>query len=107
MYKRQQPNCSKEIINVGGCKDYSINETNRILQSVINGGETIYLEKRHEVAIAHPTWEKSVRLLQYEDKTSLREGLTKMWEWAKKQPERVQQTWKQYEITKGIYEYWK
>ena len=84
-----------------------INEANEILKNVMNGGETIYLEQRHEVKNAHPTWEKSVKLLGYENKTFLYDGLTKMWEWAQQQPIRKQFSWPSYEIEKGIYLFWK
>jgi hypothetical protein len=30
-----------------------------------------------------------------------------MWEWAQKQPNRERFTWPNYELNKGIYEYWK
>jgi UDP-glucose 4-epimerase len=30
-----------------------------------------------------------------------------MWNWAKEQPERERYIWKNYEIEKGIYSYWK
>jgi hypothetical protein len=30
-----------------------------------------------------------------------------MWEWAKLQPKRKRQIWDKYEVTEGIYEYWK
>ena len=56
---------------------------------------------------AHPTWEKSVELLSYEDSYSLYDGLVEMWEWAQKQQEKHQKFWDKYEIEKGIYEYWK
>ena len=103
----QQENCSKQIINLGGTIFYTINEANEILKNVMNGGETIYLEQRHEVKNAHPTWEKSVKLLGYENKTFLYDGLTKMWEWAQQQPIRKQFSWPSYEIEKGIYLFWK
>ena len=102
-----QENCSKQIINLGGMTHYSINETNKILREVIGTGEKIYKEKRHEVKDAHPTWEKSVELLGYEDSYSLRDGLKEMWDWAQKQPQKNQRFWETYEIEKGIYEYWK
>jgi UDP-glucose 4-epimerase len=103
----QQENCSKEIINLGGTKHYSINEVNGILREVIKNGETVYKEQRHEVKIAVPTWQKSVELLGYEDKTSLYDGLSKMWEWAQTQPKRERFVWDNYEIEKGIYSFWK
>jgi len=100
-------NCSKQIINLGGTKYYSINEANEILRNVINGGDVIYKESRHEVKNAHPTWQKSVELLGYEDKKTLHEGLREMWEWAKKQKNRERFIWNSYEIEKGIYSFWK
>ena len=108
MYKAGiQHNCSEQIINLGGTKFYSIKEANNILKEVLEGGNTIHLEPRHEVKDAHPTWEKSVELLGFEDKTSLKEGLTKMWEWVQTQPKRDRFHWGNYEIEKGIYNYWK
>lgn len=102
-----QENCSRQIINLGGTKEYSIKEANDILKEVIGGGTTIHLEPRHEVKYSHPTYQKSIDLLGYEDKTSLREGLTCMWEWARIQPMRERFIWDQYEIEKGIYSFWK
>ena len=102
-----QENCSKQIINLGGTKEYTIKEANGILKEVIGGGETIHLEPRHEVKYAHPTFQKSVDLLGYADHTSLKEGLTCMWKWAKIQPMRERFMWKQYEIEKGVYSFWK
>jgi UDP-glucose 4-epimerase len=98
---------SKQIINLGGTKDYTINAANQILKSVIGYGETIYLEPRHEVKYAHPTWKKSIQLLDYSDNTSLEDGLRQMWEWAKEQPMRQQFIWKEYELDNGIYSFWK
>ena len=103
----QQNNCSKEIINLGGTIHYTINEANVILKNVIKGGETIYKEQRHEVKNAVPTWQKSVDLLNYKDETYLHDGLVKMWKWAQNQPNRERFVWENYEISKGIYEFWK
>jgi len=98
---------SKEIINLGSGTFYSINEANEILKNVIQGGESIYLESRHEVKNAHPTWEKSMELLDYKDTTDLELGLSNMWSWAQEQPDRVRQSWLNYEVEKGIYDFWK
>jgi UDP-glucose 4-epimerase len=65
------------------------------------------MEPRHEVKDAHPTWKKSVELLNYNDTTSLNDGLTEMWEWAKQQPMREQFIWENYELDKGIYSFWR
>ena len=103
----QQENCSKEIINLGGTTHHTINEANKILKEVIKDGETVYKEQRHEVRVAVPTWQKSVDLLGYENKTSLYDGLSQMWEWAQKQPNRERFMWDKYELDKGIYSFWK
>ena len=103
----QDPRASKQIINLGGIKEYSINEANEILRGVIGGGTVQYHEQRHEVKHSIPTWQKSVDLLDFEFKTDLKEGLTKMWEWAKKQPVRERFVWPSYELDKGIYSFWK
>lgn len=99
--------CSKQIINLGGVREYSILEANKILKEIIGGGETVFLESRHEVKKAVPTYEKSMRLLGFEHKTDLKEGLQKMWDWAKEQPNRPQHKWSEYELEKNIYSYWK
>ena len=73
----------------------------------MGGGSIIELEKRHEVHCAFSTHQKSVDLLGFEHTTDLKTGLTKMWRWAKVQPQRKQFIWSQYELDKGLYEFWR
>ena len=101
------PEASKEIINVGGIKGYTINEAAKILCDITGYDKVEHKEARHEVKHAVPKPDKSIKLLGYEQKTSLEEGLRKMWEWAQKQPDRPQYKWENYEITKGLYSFWK
>jgi UDP-glucose 4-epimerase len=103
----QDKRASKEIINLGGIKEYSINEANEILREVVGGGTVKYFEGRHEVKHSIPTWQKSIDLLDFEHKTDLKEGLTKMWEWVQTQPVRERFVWPFYELDKGIYSFWK
>jgi len=103
----QNPKTSKQIINLGGIVEYSINEANEILREVVGGGMVKYHEQRHEVKHSVPTWQKSVELLGFEHKTDLKDGLAKMWDWAKNQPIRERFIWPTYEIDKGIYTFWK
>ena len=98
---------SKEIINVGGTKPYTINEANKILTEIFGSGSTLYQEARHEVKNAHPTWQKSADILGYVDKTDLKNGLLEMWKWAQTQPKRNQFIWNKYELDKGMYSFWK
>ena len=103
-----RPEASKEIINLGGIEEVSINEANKILSKVIGENtKTVYLEGRHEVKHSIPTYQKSVDILGFEHKTSMLEGLTQMWEWAQEQPMRDRFVWPSYELDKGIYSFWK
>ena len=101
------PQASKEIINVGGIKEYSIKEAAEILKEVIGAKEVVHLEGRHEVKHSIPTFQKSVDILGFEHKTDLKEGLTAMWEWVKQQPMKDRFVWDKYELEKGIYSFWK
>ena len=101
------PEASKEIINVGGVRGYSINEAAELLCKIVGYEKVEHKEARHEVKHAVPKPDKSIKLLGYKQKTSLEEGLRKMWEWAQKQPDRPQYKWENYEITKGLYSFWK
>ena len=110
-----KPEASKEIINLGGIKEYPINVAAETLVEVIQEEEGIndfkipilYLEGRHEVKHSIPTWQKSIDILGFKHKTDLKEGLRKMWNWAKDQPMRKRFVWDNYEIEKGIYSFWK
>jgi UDP-glucose 4-epimerase len=102
-----EPKASKEIINLGGVEEWSINNANKVLREVITKGEVVYKEGRHEVKNSIPTYQKSIDILGFKHTTSLKEGLTKMWEWAQKQPNRNRFIWENYEIEKGIYSFWK
>ena len=98
---------SKQIINLGGFKSYSINEAANILAEITGYNNIVHLEPRHEVKFAVPNGDKSVKILDYKDKTSLKEGLEQMWNWAKEQPDRPQFKWPFYELDTKIYSYWK
>lgn len=98
---------SKQIINLGGIHEVSVKKAAETLLEVMGGGEVKFLPPRHEVKYAYPTWQKSVDLLGFEHKTNLFDGLTKMWEWVKLQPNRPRQVWNNYELENGIYSYWK
>ena len=84
-----KPMASKEIINLGGIKSVSILEANKTLKDVIGDGKTTFLEGRHEVEHAIPTFQKSVDILGFNHKTDLKEGLSEMWGWAQNQPKEI------------------
>ena len=98
---------SKQIINLGGIKANSIIDANKILKKVVGDkSDTLFLEKRHEVKHAIPTFQKSIDLLDFKHNIDLEEGLTKMWNWAKHQPSRNQFIWPSFEIEKKLYSFW-
>ena len=101
------PTASKEIINLGGVEEWTVNNACETLRSVIGGGEVVYKEGRHEVKHAIPTWQKSIDILGFEHKTNFEDGLKDMWEWVQKQPKRNQFVWDTYELDNGIYSFWK
>tara|TARA_Y100001963_G_scaffold93355_1_gene128490 strand:+ start:242 stop:1237 length:996 start_codon:yes stop_codon:yes gene_type:complete len=104
----QKDNCIGEIINLGGIKEYTINQACSTLLEVTNTSlKPNYLEARHEAKHAWSTWEKSIELLDFDHKIDLKEGLTKMWNWVQTQPNRERFIWPKYELEKGIYEFWK
>lgn len=98
---------AKQIINVGSSVETKIVEAAELLREVVGGAEIAFLEQRHEVQNAFSTYQKSVSILGYQDQTNLKEGLIQMWEWAKQQPIRARMEWGQYELEKGIYQFWK
>lgn len=102
-----RPEASKETINLGGIEEYSIKEAAEVLKEIMGAEKVVHLEARHEVKHSIPTHQKSVDILGFEHKTSLKEGLIEMWKWAKQQPMRERFIWSSYELEKGIYSFWK
>lgn len=101
------PEASKEIINLGGVREISINKAASTFKSVSGTKEIIYLEGRHEVKHSIPTFQKSIDILEFRHKTHIEEGLDQMWSWAQQQPMRQRFIWEKYELEKGIYKFWK
>lgn len=102
-----EPKASKQIINLGGIHEFSINEIAECVGNITGTTEIIRLPGRFETKHAWSTWQKSVDILGFEHKTSLQTGIEDMWAWAKVQPDRPRQVWENYEVEKGLYPYWK
>ena len=99
---------SKQIINLGGVEEISIKEAANTLRAVIDTKDEFrYLEARHEVKHSIPTFQKSIDLLDFKSTTTLYDGLEQMWFWAVDQPMRKRFVWDKYELSKGIYSFWK
>lgn len=76
---------SRQTINIGGINPTLVRVAADILEEAT--GKRIkktFLKKRKEVEHAWATTFKSTEILGYQDNTSLLEGVTAMWEWAKR-----------------------
>jgi len=98
---------SAETVNLGSPVAISINDAADIIITTAGRGKKVFLPSRHEVKYTWCSHKKSEDILNYHHKTSLKEGLAKMWSWAIKQPKRKLQVWEKYELDKGIYGFWK
>jgi UDP-glucose 4-epimerase len=101
------PKCSKQIFNMGSDEKTSINEAAEIFKTVIGKWPIIHLEERHEVKQAWVTHEKIKNILGFKSSTSLYDGISNMWKWAKTQQPKNRKIWDNYELEKGIYSFWK
>lgn len=101
------PLYSKQILNMGGDDYVTIEQACDQLIEITGGGEKQFLQPRHEVKEAWVTHDKIKNLVGFKHPTSLKDGLTKMWNWALTQPIRERKLWMYYEIDKNIYDFWK
>lgn len=83
------PRMAKHTVNIGALKEYTLNDLADMAQEVFLDvtGRTppkwVRAEKRPcEVKDAWCSIDKSVEMLKYEDKTSVREGMAKLIRWA-------------------------
>ena len=77
---------SGEVINIGGIKEYSLNEAFGVFQKVTNQKiSPKYLPDRvQEAKHSYCSFKKSIDFLGYEEKVSFSEGLENMWRFTKK-----------------------
>jgi len=92
-----------EIFNLGSAIPYSIKEATEIFMDVSGYRNYIHTEAREEVPDAICMIDKSQSYLDFVDKTTLREGLQKMWAWAKNKEVGERQTPPPLEITKNAH----
>lgn len=99
-----------EVFNIGADKSCTINELANIVYEI--GKENGYnvsiqhVEPRHEAKHAFCDHTKAKNYLNFNDNTNLSQLVEEMFKWALTQPKRQQKNMN-YEIKKGIYDYWK
>ena len=101
---------NRQTFNIGADKAYTINELADIVLNVAKkyGYYTTIqrAEPRHEAKYAHCDHTKAKEILNFCDKTNLNNLIEEMFVWAMNQPKR-EQKYMDYEVEKGIYDYWK
>ena len=103
-------NFDGEIFNIGADKFFTLNKVAETVQSI--GKKYGYdvpiehAEGRHEVKHAYCNQDKAKTMLGFRDNTKLEELIEDMFVWAMNQPNRKVKDF-DYEITDGIYDYWK
>ena len=99
-----------EILNIGDDKFFSLNQVAETVQSIGKKyGYDVPIEHgppRHEVKHAYCDHTKAKNLLKFQDNTKLEELIEDVFVWAMKQPKRKVKDM-EYEVTDGIYEYWR
>jgi len=98
-----------ETFNVGADKETTILELARFVvdEAAKRGIEASmeFLEARHEVQFAYCNHDKAKRVLDFEDRTDLKNLIASMFDWVSNQPTRKVRNM-EYEITKGLYSFW-
>ena len=101
---------NNEIFNLGSDKEHTLNEVADIVGTIANDfgyDPTLeYVEQRHEVKNAYSNHDKAKKELGFEDKTDIKETIKEMFKWAILQPHRETKHIN-YELEKGMYNYWK
>tara|TARA_Y100001938_G_C8072662_1_gene424078 strand:- start:524 stop:1519 length:996 start_codon:yes stop_codon:yes gene_type:complete len=99
-----------ELFNIGADKYFTLNQVAETVQAIGQKyGYDVPIEHgepRHEVKHAYCDHTKAKTLLQFRDGTILEELIEDMFVWAMKEPNRKVKDI-EYEITEGIYDYWK
>ena len=97
-------------VEIGADKFFSLNQVAETVQSIGKKyGYNVPIEHgppRHEAKHAYCNHDKAKNLLKFKDDTKLEELIESMFVWAMKQPKRKVKDM-EYEVTEGIYDYWK
>lgn len=103
------PAAYNEIINIGGDKDYSVNElATAVMKAMGIENELRHLEARNEVVHAYADHQKAMKLFGIESErlVSIEDGLEKMVEWVKDNGVRKTPLFKNIEITEKLPSVW-
>ena len=109
-FEKMIDNHNGQTYNVGADKAYTINQLANTVELIAseNGytAEKKYMQPRHEVKHAHCDHTKAKTDLGFSDETNLESMVDEMFKWAIREPKRKQKNMN-YEIERGMYDYWK
>jgi UDP-glucose 4-epimerase len=101
------PACYGQIINIGADQEFTVNElAQTVMEAISLKGDIRHVESRNEVAHAYADHSKAKRLFGPGSNFTLKDGLTKMADWAKKTGIKGSERFKDIEITEKLPPLW-
>ena len=101
------PDAKNEVFNLGAGKPYTVKQlAQEVIKAMNSNIAPEHVPPRHEVKHAHCTTTKSEKILGFQDKVDLKEGLYKMAQWAKSIGPMDPIVWEGYEITHKLPNFW-
>ena len=101
------PKCANKTYNLGSEVFYTVNELAEKFTAIAGNGELQYLEGRNEVQEAWCDVSKAKTELGYEETVDLETGLRRMWDYSRTQNRHPVKTFKDIEVRRGLYSFWK
>ena len=98
---------NRQVYNFGNDHEVTLLELLDVVKSVTGHTDTVHLPPIFEVHNAYCSHDKAKTELDLHCPTDLFAGVSKMWEWAKEQPEREVKIWDRFEVKEGLYDMWK
>lgn len=98
-----------EIFNIGADTPHTINKLIKVIANEMGiDPEVVYLPPRNEVKFAYSDHSKLRKFFNHDgEDTSLREGVKRMIEWAKRHGVQKSKKFKNIEIEKNLPEFWR
>ena len=102
------PSAYNQIFNIGSDEPSSVNELAKYIMDAFGASVDIkHLPERNEVKFAYSDHTKAKKILSYESKISLKEGIRRMAQWAKSAGPRESKKFTNIEIQKNLPNSWK
>lgn len=101
------PAAINQVFNIGADNNYTVNELAKTTMRAMGiTGDIRYLPPRNEVVHAYADHSKAKRIFNFQNSTSLHEGIKKMSDWAKRTGIRKSVKFENIEITQKLPSVW-